>query len=163
MNAKLPIEFFEARNAVRIAKSRRRRYLRDRQLWQEQSAEMKQADDSGGDEARGNRKSLISVSREVVQTADDAREIAVKRMDEDRMNADKDAEAAKLADSRAATKTEAQARMDAEATTADANRRRAEADKAAVDAQLQQQNAQAESDPGTAQRPLPTQIRLLST
>jgi len=106
---------------------------------------MKQADDMAVMK-HVETKALISISREVVQTADDSREIAVKRMDEDRLNADKDAEAAKLASSRAATRTEAQARMDAEALTADANRRRMEADKATADAQLQQQNAQAESD-----------------
>jgi outer membrane protein OmpA-like peptidoglycan-associated protein len=144
MNAKLPIEFFEARNAVRIAKSAGAdQYAAD--SYGKAVSEMKQADDMAV-MRHVETKALISISREVVQTADDSREIAVKRMDEDRMNADKDAEAAKLADSRAATKTEAQARMDAEAITADANRRRMEADKATADAQLQQQNAQAESD-----------------
>jgi outer membrane protein OmpA-like peptidoglycan-associated protein len=144
MNAKLPIEFFEARNAVRIAKSAGAdTYAAD--SYGKAVTEMKQADDMAV-MRHVETKALISISREVVQTADDSREIAVKRMDEDRMNADKDAEAAKLASSRAATRTEAQARMDAEATTADANRRRAEADKATADAQLQQQNAQAESD-----------------
>jgi outer membrane protein OmpA-like peptidoglycan-associated protein len=144
MNAKLPIEFFEARNAVRIAKSAgAEAYAAD--SYAKAVSEMKQADDMAV-MRHVETKALISISREVVQTADDSREIAVKRMDEDRMNADKDAEAAKLAASRAATKTEAEARMDAEATTADANRRRAEADKAAADAQLRQQNAQAESD-----------------
>ena len=144
MNAKLPIEFFEARNAVRIAKSAGAdQYAAD--SYGKAVSEMKQADDLAV-MRHVETKALISISREVVQTADDSREIAVKRMDEDRMNADKDAEAAKLADSRAATRTEAQARMDAEATTADANRRRMEADKATAAAQLQQQNAQAESD-----------------
>jgi hypothetical protein len=79
-----------------------------------------------------DRKALISVSREVVQTADDSREIAVKRMDEVRMNADKDVEAAKLANSRARTKDEMQGRMNTEAATADANRGRANANQAAA-------------------------------
>ena len=128
MNAKLPIEFFEARNAVRIAKSAGAdQYAAE--SYDKAVSEMKQADDMAV-MRHVETKALISISREVVQTADDSREIAVKRMDEDRMNADKDAEAAKLANARAATKTEAQARMDAEATTADANRRRTEADKA---------------------------------
>jgi outer membrane protein OmpA-like peptidoglycan-associated protein len=135
MNAKLPIEFFEARNAVRIAKSAGAdTYAAD--SYGKAITEMKQADDMAV-MRHVETKALISISREVVQTADDSREIAVKRMDEDRMNADKDAEAAKLANSRAATRSEAQARMDAEATTADANRRRADADKAAADAQAE--------------------------
>jgi outer membrane protein OmpA-like peptidoglycan-associated protein len=106
---------------------------------------MKQADDLATVK-HVDRKALISASREVVQTADDSREIAVKRIDADRMNADKDREAAKLANAQATSKGEMQARMDAEAATADANRRRAEADKATAEAQRQQQNAQAESE-----------------
>jgi hypothetical protein len=95
MNAKLPIEFFEARNAVRIAKSAGAdNYAAD--SYGKAVTEMKQADDMAV-MRHVETKALISVSREVVQTADDSREIAVKRMDEDRMNADKDAEAAKLA------------------------------------------------------------------
>jgi outer membrane protein OmpA-like peptidoglycan-associated protein len=92
------------------------------------------------------------VSREVVQTADDSREIAVKRIDADRLNADKDRESAKLASAQAQSKEDLQGRMNAEAATADANRGRAEADNAAAganqataDAQQGQRNAEAES------------------
>jgi outer membrane protein OmpA-like peptidoglycan-associated protein len=106
---------------------------------------MKRADDLGT-RKHVDRKALISLSREVVQTADDSREIAVKRIDADRMNADKDQESAKLANARARSKDEMQARMDAEAATADANRRRSEADKATAEAQRQQQNALAEAE-----------------
>jgi len=81
-----------------------------------------------------------------VQTADDSREIAVKRIDADRANADKDREAAKLASAEATSRSEMQARMSAEAATADANLRTSEADKAAAEAQRLQQSAQANSD-----------------
>jgi outer membrane protein OmpA-like peptidoglycan-associated protein len=135
MNAKLPIEFFEARNAVRIAKSAgAENYAAE--SYGKAVSEMKQADDMAV-RKHVETKALISMSREVVQTADDSREIAVKRMDADRLNADKDAEAAKLANARAAARSEAQGRMDAEATSADANRRRMEADKATADAQAE--------------------------
>lgn len=144
LNSKLPLEFFEARNAVRIAKSAGAdNYAAP--SYEKAVAQMKHADDMGTMK-HVDRKALISVSREVVQTADDSREIAVKRMDEVRMNADKDAEAAKLANSRARTKDEMQGRMTAEAATADANRGRVDADRAAAEAQRQQLNAQAESD-----------------
>jgi outer membrane protein OmpA-like peptidoglycan-associated protein len=130
LNSKLPLEFFEARNAVRIAKSAgAENYAAP--SYEKAVTQMKQADDMGTMK-HVDRKALISVSREVVQTADDSREIAVKRIDADRMNADKD--------------REIQARVDAEAAAVIANRRRAEADKATADAQRQQQNAQAESD-----------------
>ena len=140
LNSKLPLEFFEARNAVRIAKSAgAETYAAP--SYEKAVGQMKQADDMGTMK-HVDRKALISVSREVVQTADDSREIAVKRMDEVRMNADKDAEAAKLANSRARTKDEMQGRVNAEAATADANRGRADADRAAAEAQRQQQDAQ---------------------
>ena len=137
LNSKLPLEFFEARNAVRIAKSAgAENYAAS--SYEKAVSQMKRADDLGTMK-NVDRKALISASREVVQTADDAREIAVKRIDADRINAAKDLEAAKLADAQARSRNEMQARMDAEAATADANRRRAEA-------QRQQQNALAESD-----------------
>jgi outer membrane protein OmpA-like peptidoglycan-associated protein len=144
LNSKLPLEFFEARNAVRIAKSAGAETYAAAS-YEKAAGQMKHADDMGTMK-HVDRKALISVSREVVQTADDSREIAVKRMDEVRMNADKDAEAAKLANSRARTRDEMQGRVNAEAATADANRGRANANQAAADAQQGQRNAEAESD-----------------
>ena len=102
LNAKLPLEFFEARNAVRIAKSAgAENYAAS--SYEKAVGQMKQADDLATMK-HVDRKALISVSREVVQTADDSREIAVKRIDADRMNADKDREAAKLANAQATSK-----------------------------------------------------------
>src|ERR1700674_1575059 len=130
LNSKLPLEFFEARNAVRIAKSAgAENYAAP--SYAKAVSQMNRADEMGTMK-HVDRKALISVSREVVQTADDSREIAVKRIDADRMNADKD--------------REIQARMGAGAGGVVSNRRRAEADKATAEAQRQQQNAQAESD-----------------
>jgi outer membrane protein OmpA-like peptidoglycan-associated protein len=144
LNSKLPLEFFEARNALRIAKSAgAESYAAS--SYEKAAGQMKQADDLGT-RSHVNRKELISISREVVQTADDSREIAVKRIDADRLDADKNREAAKLADARATSKSEMQARLEAEAATGDANRRREDADKSAAEAQRLQQNAQAESD-----------------
>jgi outer membrane protein OmpA-like peptidoglycan-associated protein len=144
LNAKLPLEFFEARNAVRIAKSAGAdNYASD--SYEKAVGQMKHADDLATMK-HGDTKELISVSREVVQTADDSREISVKRMDADRANADKNEEASKLANARARSENEMVARVNAEAATADANRRRVDADSATAEAQRQQQNARAESD-----------------
>jgi outer membrane protein OmpA-like peptidoglycan-associated protein len=144
LNSKLPLEFFEARNAVRIAKSAGAdRYAAS--SYETAASQMKQADDLGT-RRHVDKKALIAQSREVVQTADDSREIAVKRIDADRMDADKNREAAKLADARATSKSEMQARMQAESATGDANLRRDEADKATLEAQRLQHNAQTESD-----------------
>lgn len=144
LNAKLPLEFFEARNAVRIAKSEGAESYAS-PSYEKALKEMKRADDLATTR-HIDKKSLISVSREVVQTADDAREIAVKRMDADRINGEKAATAAQLADANAKSAVDMQARMNAEAATADADRRRTQADKAAAASHQQQLDAQAESD-----------------
>ena len=92
LNSKLPLEFFEARNAVRIAKSAgAERYATA--SYEKAITQMKQVDDLATMK-HVDKKSLISASREVVQTADDSREIAVKRIDADRVNAEKNAAAA---------------------------------------------------------------------
>ena len=132
LNAKLPLEFFEARNAVRIAQSEgAEQYAPD--SYQHAVQLMNNAD--GYAVSRHlDRKPLIAVSREAVQTAEDARAIAVKKMDEVR-----------LANER---QDSADAQAKAEGDTADANRRkeRAEADAATAQAA----RAQAESDTLTA-------------
>src|SRR4029078_6072320 len=83
LNAKLPLEFFEARNALRIAQSEgAEQYASD--SYQHAVKVMNDADSCAVDKD-APRKSLIAVSREVVQTAEDARAIAVTRMDEQRL------------------------------------------------------------------------------
>ncbi len=130
LSAKLPLEFYEARNAVRIAKSAGAEENAT-SSYGDAVAQMKQADGLATMK-HIDKKALISTSREVVQTADDAREIAVKRIDADRLDAEKNAAANQVAD--------------ADAATADANNRRVEADKASAVAQQQERDAQAESD-----------------
>jgi len=71
LNSKLPLEFFEARNAVRIAKSAgAESYAAP--SYQKAVSQMKRADELGTAK-RVDKKVLISASREVVQTADDSR------------------------------------------------------------------------------------------
>ena len=144
LNSKLPLEFFEARNAVRIAKSAGADNYAAAS-YEKAESQMKRADDLAS-RKHIERKVLISLSREVVQTADDSREIAVKRLDADRLDADKDREAAKLAHARAESKIEMQGRMDAEAAAVEANRRRADADNATAEALQKQREAQSDSD-----------------
>jgi len=144
LNSKLPLEFFEARNAVRIAKSAGAEENAG-PSYEKAVTQMKHADDLATMK-HIDKKALISVSREVVQTADDAREIAVKQIDSDRQHAEKNAAADRVADADAKSQQAMMARMNAEAATADADRRRAEADKDAMAAKQRQLDAQAESD-----------------
>src|ERR1700722_1993761 len=85
LTTKLPLEFFEARNAVRIAQSAgAESYAAS--SYANAAGQMKQADDMASLHSV-DKKRLSSTSRLVVQTAEDAREIAVKRIDEEREQA----------------------------------------------------------------------------
>jgi outer membrane protein OmpA-like peptidoglycan-associated protein len=158
LSAKLPLEFFEARNAVRIAKSAgAERYAGT--SYENAIRQMKEADDLATSR-RGDKKTLISVSRQTVQTAEDAREIAMKRIESDRAEHERNASAGREANANAATadavrdRDEADRRKrEAEANTAgavrdrdDSERKKHEAEEAARLARGAQANAEADSD-----------------
>jgi len=81
------------------------------------------------------------LSREVVQTAEDAREIAVRHIDEERAETERSAGAGREAYAKARANEESQRRVSAEAATADAVRERNEADRKNRDAQAAAQQA----------------------
>ena len=133
LNAKLPLEFFEARNALRIAQSEgAEQYATD--SYRHAVKLMEQAD-GYATEKNTPKKQLIAVSREAVQTAEDARAIAVKKMNEVR-----------LANERQAS-SDAQARTQGQADDAMRQKEQAELDTA----KAQTATAQAESDMARAQ------------
>jgi outer membrane protein OmpA-like peptidoglycan-associated protein len=145
LNAKLPLEFFEARNALRIAKSSgAERYAAP--SYEKAVNQMNEADALATGKHE-NKKSLVALSREVVQTAEDAREIAVKHIDEERAESERNAGAGREASAKARANDETQRRITAEIDTADANRQRKEADRRNLDAQAAaQQSAGAQAD-----------------
>jgi outer membrane protein OmpA-like peptidoglycan-associated protein len=133
LNAKLPLEFFEARNAVRIAQSEgAEQYASD--SYQHAVKLMTNADGYATDK-HIDRKPLIAVSREAVQTAEDARAIAVKKMDEVRLANERQNSA------------DAQAQSQQQADDATRRKERAESD----NARAQAAKVQAESDAAKAQ------------
>ena len=139
LNAKLPLEFFEARNAVRIAQSSgAERYAAS--SYEKAVQQMNEAD-ALATGRHGNKKSLVALSRETVQTAEDAREIAVKHIDEERTEAERRAGSHREADAKNRANEEAQRRVSAEAATADAVHERKEADRKNLDAQAAAQQA----------------------
>ncbi len=148
LNTKLPLEFFEARNALRIAQSAgAENYATS--SYANAAGQMKQADDMAVRHSV-DKKRLSSTSRLVVQTAEDAREISVKRMDEIRAEAGRTADANRVASAKAETRS-------AEALAADAVRARENAEGKTRDAQDSARNAaagqaQAERDSATAQQ-----------
>ena len=164
MNAKLPLEFFEARNAVRIAQSEGAEQYAP-ESYQKAVQLMNNADEYA---TRKNvqDKPLIAVARDTVQTAEDARAISVKKMDDQRiannLQNSADAQAQSQAQADDATRQKEQAQADAakaqsdmaanqatsaaavSAAQADADRSRlaaqqADTDKAAMRARLSEQ------------------------
>jgi outer membrane protein OmpA-like peptidoglycan-associated protein len=154
LNAKLPLEFFEARNAMRIAESAgARRYATA--SYDKAAEQMKNADELAISR-HSDKKSLISASRETVQTAEDAREIAMKTIETARREAERDASAGREASANANAEAAQLATTDAvrrehdakEKADQEAERRRA-AESATNDAQADAQrsaNAQGEAE-----------------
>jgi outer membrane protein OmpA-like peptidoglycan-associated protein len=163
LNARLPLEFFEARNALRIAQS--------------EGAELYASDSyrhavqlmNNADEYAISRhidtKPLIAVSREAVQTSEDARAIAVKKIDELRLADERqdsaDAQAKSLqravdatrqknraqSDTAIAQAAQSQAELDAQNAKAGQAQAQSDAVNARADAvDAQNANAQAQSD-----------------
>ena len=154
LNAKLPLEFFEARNAVRIAQSEEaEQYAPD--SYQHAVQLMNKADGEATDK-HIDKKPLIATSREAVQTAEDARAIAVKKMEDVRLANERqdsaDAQAKSLAQADEATRRKEQAESDA--AKAQAAKAQAESDTAnaqAANTQAQSDAAKARSDAADAQ------------
>src|SRR6266849_1018942 len=145
LNAKLPLEFFEARNALRIAQSSgAERYAAE--SYGKAVRQMNEADALATGKHE-DRNVLISLSRETVQTAEDAREIAVKHIDEERTEAERRAGSHRESAAKDRANAESQRRVNAEADTALAVRDRDEADRKNLDAQAAaQQAASAQAD-----------------
>lgn len=154
LNAKLPLEFFEARNALRIAQSEgAEQYATD--SYQHAVQLMNTADGYATDK-HTPKKPLIAVSREAVQTAEDARAIAVKKMDDVRLANERqdsaDAQARTQGQADEATRRKEQAESDT--AKAQAAKAQAEADAARArndSADAQAATAKAQSDMASSQ------------
>ncbi|MFZ0817315.1 MAG: OmpA family protein, partial [Candidatus Sulfotelmatobacter sp.] len=132
LNANLPLEFFEARNAVRIAQSEGAEQYANGSY--QHAIELMNHADEYATRKHIDRKPLIAVSREAVQTAEDARAVAVRKMDDVRLaNERQDA---------------ADAQMKAQSQTEDAIRQREQAQSDTAIAKADK--AQAESDAAKA-------------
>ena len=132
LNAKLPLEFFEARNALRIAQSEgAEQYASDSY---QHAVQLMNNADGYATNRHIDKKPLIAVSREAVQTAEDARAIAIKKMDDVRLANERQDSA------------DAQARTQGQADEATRQKERAESDTARAEAA----KANAESDAANA-------------
>ena len=143
LNTKLPLEFFEARNALRIAQSEgAERYASD--SYQHAVKLMDQAD-SYATQHNVQKKQLIATAREAVQTAEDARAIAVKKMDEERLSRERRDASNALAKSQDQADDAVRLKNQAEADTARAQADRAQAESATAKAQADKTQADADA------------------
>jgi outer membrane protein OmpA-like peptidoglycan-associated protein len=115
LNANLPLEFFEARNALRIAESEGAATYASASY--QHAVELMKNVDEYATRKHIDKKPLIAAAREEVQTAEDAREIAVKKIDEERLanerQASSNAQARSQAQADDATRLQQQAQSDA--------------------------------------------------
>jgi len=160
IDRKTPLELFEARNSVRIA----RIALADKyapSTFAKAEQQLRNAEEVYG--RKSDKKSVEAAAREVVGTAEEARVMAVKQ------KAEEDAQAKIAAEKRAAEEREARARADAaaeirrrqesdqaraqaEAAKADAERMKQEAQQAAAEAARQKQEADQATAAAVAQQ-----------
>ena len=167
IDRKTPTELFEARNAVRIANNANAgKYAAD--VMAKANEQLQAAEDSY--RQKRDKKIVISMARDAVQTAEEARVISVKKKAEEdaqaQAAAEKQAAEVRAAKARADADEEAkrvqeaeQARKDAEAAQAEAERMKqqalaaaAEAAKAKEEAEQARQAAVAEQQAALAQK-----------
>ena len=133
LDPKVPLELYEARNAVQIARwTGAQRYAADTFLKATQGLENAE----GYLKSRSGSKPIGTVAREAVQMAEDARIITVKKIDEERLVAERQAAAgreARAEDGRAAAQSEAE-------------RVAREAERARVSAQIETDRVKREND-----------------
>jgi outer membrane protein OmpA-like peptidoglycan-associated protein len=136
LNTELPLEFFEARNAVRIAESEgAEQYAIDSY---QHAVRLMDKVDGFATSKHIDRKAMIAVAREVVQTAEDAREITVRKIDEERLDNERQAAA------------NAQAQTQSEADDANRQKQQAQSDQARAEfAKTQAESATANAQAAT--------------
>ncbi|MGA2633148.1 MAG: OmpA family protein [Terracidiphilus sp.] len=143
LSASLPLEFYEARNALRIAQSEGAEAYAG-ESYRHAVALMDTANGYAANR-RGDKKPLIAASRQAVQTAEDAREIAVKKIDEMRLAEERQNSSDALTMSQAqadeATRLKEKAQSDAARSQADAADAQANAANEQANATTAQANA----------------------
>ncbi|HKE31459.1 MAG TPA: OmpA family protein [Candidatus Angelobacter sp.] len=151
VDRKTPRELFEARNAIRIARiALANKYAAGTMAKAEQQLSQAEQDYA----QKRDRSTVEAASREAVETAEEARVMAVKQKAEEdaaaRAAAEKKAAEEREAKARADAAAEAKRRQDAEAARlqaetakAEAEKMRQEAEKAAQEAARQKQEAEA--------------------
>jgi outer membrane protein OmpA-like peptidoglycan-associated protein len=144
--SRVPLEMYEARNAVDIAKSRgAEKYAPE--IFSKAQASLEMAENALASNA--DKKQVISTAKQTVQFSEDARALAAQRQEEERIVAEQQAAAAQ-ARSEAEAKADAEAKRQAALAAAKQAQIKAEADaeakRQAEMAAAKQAQMQAEAD-----------------
>jgi outer membrane protein OmpA-like peptidoglycan-associated protein len=143
---KTPLELFEARNAMRIARiAAGDKYASS--IIGKAGQQLMHAEEAY--RQKQNKAAIEAAAKEATETAEEARLMAVKQKAEDEAQA---AAAAREAKARADAEAEAKRRADAENARAQAEAARAEAEKAKAEALKMKQEAEAAAQEATRQR-----------
>ena len=156
--SKVPLELYEARNAVDIAKARgAAQYAPD--IFSKAVASLQMAENALTSNA--DKKQIISTSKQAVQFAEDARAFSAERQDQERIAAEKQAAADKARAQAEATaaaqaaaakaKADEEAKRQAELAAAKQAQMQAEADAAAMKAKAEADALKAKEDAARAE------------
>ena len=141
MDPKVPLELYQARNALLIARSvKAEKYAPDIMLKAQASLKLAEAYQLRNREA----KPTAMMARDAVQRAEDARAVAVKRAEEERLEAERAAAAAREATANKATESEARMRAVAEERQRQTEVQR-KADETRLNAELERAKAESET------------------
>jgi outer membrane protein OmpA-like peptidoglycan-associated protein len=148
LNTKLPLEFFEARNALRIAQSEGADvYATDTY---QHAVKLMDKTDQYATSKHLDKKPMIAAAREAVQTAEDARAISVKKIEQERLDTERLASANALANTQAQADDATRQKERAEADQARAEHARDRAESDTARAQADAARAQSDSDKARA-------------
>jgi len=134
VSSRIPLSLLEARNAVEIVKEAGGEKYAAESF--RKAAELLKAAESDLTQKR-EKKVIDSAAREVVQTAEDARIITVKKLEEERLAQERQAAADREAKAKAEAEASERARLEAQVAAERAAREKAEAEAAQAAAQAE--------------------------
>jgi outer membrane protein OmpA-like peptidoglycan-associated protein len=139
LDSRIPLSLYEARYAVQIAKGAGAEQHAAASFQKAQQL-LKQAEEA--QTSKAPRKSIDMAAREAVQTAEDARSITMKRLEEERQGTERKAAEAREALAKQQAADAEKAKLEAQLAAERAARDKAEADAARAAALAQQQEAE---------------------
>jgi outer membrane protein OmpA-like peptidoglycan-associated protein len=136
VDPKVPLELYQARNAARLgAWMQADKYATE--SWAKAQVELKNAEDFHGQKKSSNKKSVMMMARDATQIFEDARVIALKRQEDERLANERQAARERQERARAEAEEQAQRRKEEEEA-----RRRAELEREVESARRERAEAE---------------------